>query len=124
MILEIWERLRGFDKWPQVEATIQSSAVEKATRLRKGSRVDEWKTVYEIAWTDPAGLLQRKQMALPGMSRDLNLIDGVGISVRYKPTDYSKFFIREELRRRILKEALLGLPFLIALVLLLAVVWR
>jgi hypothetical protein len=25
MLIEIWERLRGYDKWIQTEATVQSS---------------------------------------------------------------------------------------------------
>ena len=43
MLIEIWERPHGYDKWVQTEAKIESSDVEK----RKRPITDRYGNVFE-----------------------------------------------------------------------------
>jgi hypothetical protein len=121
LILEFWERLRGFDQWPLTEGKVRSSAVHRTTLRGKGGRlVDSWRTVLEVEWTDPDGLQRTRKIGLRAVSSDFNSIGSTNLSVRYKPTDYSKFFVREELRQKVLRQTMIWLAVLISLALILA----
>jgi hypothetical protein len=49
MLIEIWERLRGYDKWVQTEAKVESSQVEETVHS----------TRYGIVYSYASGLIVR-----------------------------------------------------------------
>lgn len=68
MLIELWERLRGYDKWVQVEARIESTRVWKQ-ETRYGT-VDYSDDV--MLWTDPTGMNHRAPFTTQEGSRSLS----------------------------------------------------
>lgn len=56
MIIEFWERLRGYEKWIETHATIASASTEEKVRSERS-----WGTTYTygsgdvLIWTDANG---------------------------------------------------------------------
>jgi len=101
MLIEIWERLRGYDKWIQTEARIKSSTVEQTSRIRKGARQFKWVTTKVITWTDSSGESQIAQYTVPGGSPMYQPTGGEMVTIHYNPAKPEEFYYREFLRTRV-----------------------
>jgi hypothetical protein len=80
MLIEIWERLRGYDKWIQTDATIMSS--DLVGQLSKNV----------IGWNDESGKSHRAMYSVHSSSRLYQLYDGQTVTIRYNhanPDQYS-----------------------------------
>lgn len=108
MLIEIWERLRGYDKWIQTEATIKSSDLEEVEVGGANSRyyidqpIDEWGSFCEIVWTDASGKLHTAEYEVSENSPLFQLYDGQTIIIRYNPTYPDLYYIRGVLRSKII----------------------
>ncbi len=103
MLIEIWERLRGYDKWIQVDARIESSNLEEIKHYDRYGEPEpsSWESDDEIVWTDKTGLEQRADFRVPEESPIYQLIDGAIVTIRYNPTSPEEFYYRELLRTRV-----------------------
>ncbi len=111
MLIEIWERLRGYDKWIQTEARVISSKVERTSRRVKGGRQDIWIVTNTIVWTARQGQIQSAVFNLADISLLNYFVVGETVTIHYNPVKPSIYYLRElaslNLRRRIKWTALL-----------------
>ena len=101
MLIEIWERLRGCDKWTQTEATIKSSDLEEVevgsfryNRFSHSEKVDEWQSTSVLAWTDASGKSHTAEYAVSEDSPLFQLCDGQTVPIRYNPANPEQFYLR------------------------------
>jgi hypothetical protein len=102
MLIELWERLRGYDKWVETEATILSS--ELLDRLRDRNRPDiwdvwllsfyRWQSKCNIRWTDVSGAPHAGTYAVVENSSLFQKYEGQRISIRYNPFSPDEFYSR------------------------------
>jgi hypothetical protein len=102
MLIEIWERLRGYNKWIQTEATILSSVLaEPAAGLPRSERTGklrsllQWQSTCVIGWTDTSGRAHTASYAVDEHSRLFQLYDGQTISIRYNLACPGEYYLRE-----------------------------
>jgi hypothetical protein len=100
MLIEFWEKFRGYNKWVDATATIKSSKLneqvvghDRAGRAFYGWFGDEW-----LTWKDSSGVEQSEPMTVSEDSPVFQCIEGNTIVVRYNPADPSEFYIREQLK--------------------------
>jgi hypothetical protein len=100
MLIEIWERLRGYDKWIETEATIESSHLDEviAGATRSGKPIYEWQGNEEISWVDKDGVQQCEPLAVSENSPVFQMYEGNPLVIRYNPDSPSDFYVREQLR--------------------------
>jgi hypothetical protein len=101
MMIEIWEHLRGYDKWPRTEATIKSSDLAEVEigRVRYSSfsraePIDEWKSANVLTWSDATGSVHEAEYTVAEDSPLFQLYDGQTISIRYDPLNPNQFYLR------------------------------
>jgi hypothetical protein len=117
MLIELWERLRGYDKWVETKAIVESADQKKTTLVnRYGNKTDKWTSDDVIVWTDAQGHKQYADFTVDEPSKLFQLIDGETVTIRYNPSRPEEFYYRDLLRyrvRRFLQITLLVL-FLVA----------
>ena len=97
MLIELWEKLRGYDKWVETTATVESS--EESTYQVKGGEVSESSDV--LMWTDGQQTRHRTSFTVDEDSPLYQLVDGSTIQIRYNPADPEENYIRELLQTRV-----------------------
>jgi hypothetical protein len=116
MLIEIWERLRGYDKWTETEAKIKSSKTEIVVRRkRKGRLIYGWDGNKGIAWTDQRGVHRVEHLEVNDGPLVFKRYDGEPVVIRYNPASPSEFYVREQLRYQVILEAKIALAILVAL---------
>jgi len=99
MLIEMWEHLRGYDKWAETNATIESSdPTYYRTRGKDLTRSDD-----VIVWTDNAGEKHRAPFTVQVDSPLFQLVQGSKVSIRYNPADPEEYYFRELLQTRVRK---------------------
>jgi hypothetical protein len=103
MLIELWEKLRGYDKWVQTEAKVESSEVEKTPQTNQyGTQVGySYSSGDILTWTDASGEKQCATFTVPDDSPLYQLIGGETLTIRYDPASPDHFYFRELLRTRI-----------------------
>ena len=95
MLIELWERLRGYDKWIQTEATIKSSTTKRTYRRVKGGRQDIWFVTNTIVWTARQGQTRSADFYLDDISLLKHFVVGETVTIRYNPLEPSIFYLRK-----------------------------
>ncbi|WP_348262715.1 hypothetical protein P8935_23360 [Telmatobacter sp. DSM 110680] len=93
MLIEFWERLRGYDKWPETEATIISGQkVRRALRLRdpKLNRV----SADMLVWKDQYARKHYGAFVTYDTSALYQLLEGESILIRYDPSRPNRYYNR------------------------------
>jgi hypothetical protein len=102
MLIEIWERLRGYDKWPIAEATIESSKLDEVaqeySRVTGNPLSTRWQGDEELVWRDQSGTTRRESIAVGENSPLFQLYEGKPLTVRYNPSVPPEFYVREQLQ--------------------------
>jgi hypothetical protein len=101
MLIEIWERLRGLDKWTRTEATIKSSDLKevevgsaRGTRFSQRDPIVEWQSTCVVAWTDAAGNPHSAAFAVSENSPLFQLYDGQTVTICYNPSRPDQYYLR------------------------------
>jgi hypothetical protein len=105
MLIEIWEHLRGYDKWIQTDATILSSelidpVIERPQdgsliiRNPIGNPFAHWLSKCGIRWTDPSGVSHTANYSVYERSRLFLLYEGQTVSIRFNPVRPAEFYLR------------------------------
>jgi len=108
MLIEIWERWRGYDKWIETEAKIDSSDLSEAEvasfRDRCGEdHIDyEWESTCWIRWADTEGKEHKNFYEVWEDSPLYQLYDGQSVTIRYNPVNADDFYIRGVLRSQVI----------------------
>lgn len=78
MLIDLWEKFRGYDKWVDATATIKSSKLnqqvvghDRAGRAFYGWFGDEW-----LTWNDSSGAEQSEPMTVSEDSRYFSALKG------------------------------------------------
>ncbi len=124
MLIETWERLRGYDKWIQTEATIKSSSVDEVivATSRDGTPIYAWQGNEEISWVDKDGSKQCEPLTVSENSPVFKMYDGNPLVIRYNPAFPYIFYVREQLRYKVNLGAKVFLAGLVTVGLILAIV--
>lgn len=102
MLIELWEKFRGYDNWIQVSARIESSDVEKTPHYgRDGSVSYTWASGDELAWTDREGQRRSSEFKVDDESPLYQLVSGENVTIRYNPANPDEFYYRDLLRSRV-----------------------
>jgi Protein of unknown function (DUF3592) len=104
MLIELWERLRGYDKWIAADATITRSDVQKipVTDRYSGQVIDyNYASGDVLTWTDPSGEQQYAGFDVPDDSPLYQLIGGETVSIRYNPANPDQFYYRDLLKTHV-----------------------
>jgi len=119
MLIEIWERLRGYDKWIQAEAAVNSWKVEKVflRRAKGGARIYGWVGKGQIEWIDQTGVRHSQSVQLSKGTLVFKMHGLSPIVIRYDPVSPSIFYLREHLRYRVnnIAQVIIGVFVLIAI---------
>lgn len=102
MLIEIWERLRGYCKWVQVEATIESSNMEETPHFDQSGHVSySYASSDNLVWTDRQGQRRSAYISIPDDSPLYQFIGGETVSIRYDPAKPDQFYFRDLMRTRL-----------------------
>lgn len=124
MLIELWERLRGYDKWVEAEAKVESSDVEQtAHRNRDGSMSYTWASGDQIVWIDSRGGRQCASFQVDDESPLYQLVGGEQIRIRYNPAKPEQYYFRELLQSRIRRFFQLALYAFLFLIVLTFLIW-
>ncbi|HEY1253350.1 MAG TPA: DUF3592 domain-containing protein [Terracidiphilus sp.] len=96
MLIEIWERLRGYDKWVQTEATIKSSESEEVVIGHSRSDDEpfyEWQEYQELQWKVLSGTEWTKSITVGENSPIFKLYDGKTVTIHYNPDSPGNFYV-------------------------------
>jgi len=129
MLIDVWERLHGYDKWFQTEATIQSSELAEieiaglaSTRTAQVRPTNpsavEWRSTCALAWNDAAGHRQTSAFEVSDNSPLFQLYEGQRIAIRYNPTNPGEFYLPGVLKSRVMS----GIKWTVVTVLTFAVI--
>jgi hypothetical protein len=117
MLIEIWERLRGYDKWISTDAIIESSRV--TSHHSRSVNFDD--SSDALMWTDRKGERHRDSINVRDDSPLYQLVEGATIQVRFNPDDPEKYYLRELLQTRVNAVARrVAIIFLIAVIITVA----
>ena len=97
MLIDLLEKLRGYDKWIETTATVESS--RESTYRVKGNDISESSDV--LMWTDEQQSRHRTSFTVPDDSPLYQLVDGSTIQIRYNPADPEDYYIRGLLQERV-----------------------
>jgi hypothetical protein len=109
MLIELWERLRGYDKWVETDAMIESSdLVSKGRRVGLGGVTPNLGSRVRIAWRSANGEKRTAEFNVDDESPLYQLVGAETVSIRYNPAKPGQYYFRDLLRSRIRR--LLQLP--------------
>jgi hypothetical protein len=96
MLIEMWERLRGFDKWVEAEARIVSSEVQETLHTNQMGRTTRYYASGNVlTWMDQSAKEQSASFKMPDSSRLYQMVDGQSLRIRYNPKNPAEFYLRE-----------------------------
>jgi len=94
--------LRGYDKWIQTEARIESSNLEKVEAYDlNGNQTTISESDDKLVWTDKMGQTQSADFCVPDDSPLYQFIGGETVTIRYNPANPEEFYYRELLRTNV-----------------------
>jgi hypothetical protein len=96
MLIEMWERLRGYNKWIQTEATIKSSellGVELIRDAKDHNNPISWNSECRFIWLDQESKEHSGSFVADEESPLYQLCDGDKFQIHFNPKDPSSFYI-------------------------------
>jgi hypothetical protein len=111
MLIEILERLYGYDKWIETEATIESTA-EVFFSGSSTNHGDNW-CDHAIRWTDRSGERHRATFIAGELSPFFQLVVGSTFTIRFNPVHPEEYYHRALLRRDIRRTAMFAMFILV-----------
>jgi len=95
MLIEIWERLRGYDKWVQTEARIDSAeAIRKALGKRFRNAGTGRVSADLLVWKDQRGKTHYGALVRHDTSPLYQLLENETIAIRYNPKRPDRYYCR------------------------------
>lgn len=101
MLIELWEKLRGYDKWIETEAISVKFESERNFVLRKGTSVPVFQFRAVLTWLDQYGAERTGVLDLAGSPLRLPVRAPL-IRLRFNPAAPHEFYVRN--RRHIASE--------------------
>ena len=121
MLIELWERLRGYDRWIETDATISSSQVRAIPYASRSGTVIGYNYASGdvLTWTDQTGEKQYADFNVSDDSPLYQLVGGETVRIRYSPADPQCYYFPALLRARFVaagRKMMLVLGFLLLFV--------
>jgi len=129
MLIELWERLRGYDKWVETEAKVESSSerrqlVDHFLPPFKSTDIEYERVVGDvITWVDNRGEHQYATFDVTVEGKLYQLEEGDVVTIRYDPTQPDRFYYRDLLRYKINAAVWSTGSAVIAAAILVAIIW-
>jgi hypothetical protein len=100
MLIEIWERWRGYDKWVETEAKIESSEIHETDIKNQYGQtmVKDYDAGDLITWLDARGEKHQSKFTVDEVSPLYQLVDGQTFTIRYDPEHPERFYHPDVLR--------------------------
>jgi hypothetical protein len=128
MLIEIWENLRGYDKWTPTVATVQSSTLTPVQfgDVKEGKDGNEqaiaWQSVCKIVWEDRHCIQHTAEFELFEESPLYQLTDRDTVSIRFNPNKPAEFYLPGLLQSRLARTWKLGIWAVLAILVFIGVV--
>jgi hypothetical protein len=95
MLIELWERLRGYDKWIETEARVESAAkIRNALGKRYQESPDSRVSGQLLVWKDQYNRTQWGAFITHDTSPLYQLLEGETITIRYAPKRPGRYYCR------------------------------
>ena len=107
MLIELWEHWRGYDKWVETQAKVESSKerrelVDHFLPPIKSTGIDYERIVGDvITWVDNRGDRQYATFDVTLDSKLSQLEEGDSVTIRYDPAQPDRFYYRDLLRYKV-----------------------
>lgn len=96
MLMELWEWLRGYTKWPQVEAKVEFVKEEHTYHDKDGKELHySYVTGDRLVWTDAHGERRTAPLKPPGKDPKYQFADGESVSIRYSPAHPEQYYFHK-----------------------------
>lgn len=96
MFIELWERLRGYDKWVSAEATVEYEKEEHTYHDTSGKELHySYTTGERLAWTDARGEKCTAPLKPPGKDPEYQFAEGETAAIRYNPAKPDQYYFRK-----------------------------
>ena len=101
MLIELWERLRGYNKWVTTEATVTSSDMQQTAHVDRAGNVScTYRSGDEITWVDDSGQKHAADFKVSDDSPLYQLVGGEKVTIRYNPANADDYHYPDLLRAR------------------------
>ena len=118
MLIEAWERLRGYDKWTPAVATVQSATLSRIDVGSKKSPVAVgWESASKIIWQDENQTEHAAIFQAYEESPLYQLCEGDTVNIRYNPANPSEYYLPGLLQSKVTRTWKLAL-YTVALIVL------
>jgi hypothetical protein len=121
MLIEIWERLHGYNKWTPTLATVESSTLtpirfgdDTAGKDGKG-RAIAWQSMCKIAWDDQDRTRHTAEFEVFEESALYQLTGGDTVTIRFNPNKPEEFHLPGLLQSRLGKLWKMGIWVVLAI---------
>jgi len=102
MLIELWERLCGYDKWTETKAFVESSDLrQKGAQYGIGGATPKLGSWIRIAWTDSQGWRRAAEFGADDESPFYQLVGGETVTIRYNPAKPQQYYCRDLLKARV-----------------------
>ncbi len=106
MLIKLWERLHGYDKWTPVDAIVQSSdlaEVDFGPRPGRNEKptLTEWESSCTIMWVDSDGKRHTARFEVREGSPLFQLYGGQKVGIRYDPSAPDRFYLPGVLKSKV-----------------------
>jgi hypothetical protein len=129
MLIEIWERFRGYDEWTPTVATVQSSILAPVgfgdLSEGKGGKNElslGWQSVCKIVWQDQHRVQHTAAFEVFEESPLYQLCDGDTVGIRFNPDRPAEFYLPGLLQSKLVRTWKLGLYAVLLVLILIALV--
>ena len=101
MLIELWEHFRGYDKWIETDAKVESAKLVEVDlygnklrhKKKQGNRFG-WRSECQISWLDEKGNRREGSLAADEESSLYQLCEGDTFKVRFDPKNSACFYAR------------------------------
>lgn len=102
MLVELWEKFRGYDRWTDTNARIGPLVShKKASKGRSGQWVYGYRFERSLQWVDQQGQSRNAKFKLPDDSPLFQVRSGELVTIRYDPVKPEHFYFRDLFQFRI-----------------------
>jgi len=97
MLVELWERLHGYDKWTPAVATVQSTELSRVGEIgddkSKPPVALGWESVCKIRWKDQNQIERTAVFQTYEESPLYQLVEGNSVHIRFNPANPSEYYL-------------------------------
>jgi hypothetical protein len=126
MLIQAWERLRGYDRWTPATATVKSSSLARVEFDRRETGDAKkpafaWKSNCTIVWNDQNGVERKAVFEAFEESPLYQLVDGDQVAIRFNPHQPAEFYLPGLLHSKLAQAWKMGVFALLIILVIFAI---